>query len=156
MSETNDTFEAAEGFFELGLFADAWEELDKLQVADRIHPSVMQMRLDILLALERWEDAVALGTGCCKTWKDHKKFFSGTAKALIKLGDHGTALVLLRMAPADLQAQADYHYMMARCAALLGLSCEARLSLRECFNRQKSYREKCLDDPDFKALWESF
>jgi len=143
----------AQGYFELGLFNDAWEELDKLEPKAKAHPDVLLLRLDILLALSRWEDVVTMGIGCCSTWCDFDGFFLKTARALIHLNDFGHAYNLLKNAPESLHALPEYHHEVARCAAKQGLRSEARNALQECFNRDKSYRLRVLDDPDFEAVF---
>lgn len=145
----------AEGYLELGLYDDAWAELDKLGPGGGADPDVSILRLDILLGLNRWEDAVALGIGCCRDWQNHDGIFLRTASALAGLEDFGKALELLRNAPEELQQKPEYHYLVARCASRAGRIADAKLALRECFNRDRSYRQRGLDDPDLQPVWNS-
>jgi predicted Zn-dependent protease len=156
MGTLDEHLQRAEGFLELGLHHEAWEELEKLEPAARAHPDVLSLRLDILLALERWEEAIALGTGCCRKWQTHDGFFLRTADALMRLADYEKATALLRSAQETLRSQAEYHYMIARAAALRGLLEDAKKALRDCFHRDKFYRERALDDPDLRPVWDSF
>jgi predicted Zn-dependent protease len=146
----------AEGFLELGLHHEAWEELEKLPDAARAHPDVLLLRLDILLGMERWQDAVTLGAGCCMNWRTHDVFFLRTADALMHLRDWGNALVLLKSAPESLHVKPEYHFAIARCAARLGLVSDAKAALQECFSLDKGYRQRALDEHDLQAFWESF
>jgi hypothetical protein len=68
IQRVRETMEAAHGYHELGMYADAWTVLDDLPPEDKAHPIVMLLRLDILLGMDRWDDAVALGTGACRQW----------------------------------------------------------------------------------------
>jgi hypothetical protein len=52
--------EPARGFYDLGMYNDAWEALDELPLNNAADLSVISLRLDILLALHRLNDAVAL------------------------------------------------------------------------------------------------
>ncbi len=45
---------------------EAWAALDALPVEDAAHSLTITLRLDILLALDRVDDVVALGTGACR------------------------------------------------------------------------------------------
>jgi len=147
--------EPAQGYFDLGLFHDAWEALDELEPTVRAHPKTLSLRLDILYALGRWEDAAALGAGCCRNWSNYEDFFVKTSSALIRLKDHKNARELLLGAPERMRSLPDYHYILARCEARLGLIREAKASLAECFDRDKSYRQRALDEPDLESVWES-
>lgn len=145
----------AEGFLEIGQHREAWEELEKLPDAARAHPDVLLLRMDILLAMERWEDAVVLGAGCCMNWRTHDAFFLRTADALMHLKDDENALVVLKSAPESLQAKPEFHYAIAKCAASIGLVSDAKKALQECFSLDKSYRQRALDELDLQAVWES-
>ena len=143
----------AEGFLELGLHLEAWEELERLPDAARAHPDVLLLRMDILLGMERWQDAVTLGAGCCMNWRTHDVFFLRTAGALMHLRDYENALVLLKSAPGSLHAKPEYHYAIARCAARLGLTSDAKTALKECLSLDKSYRQRALGNPDLEPIW---
>jgi predicted Zn-dependent protease len=117
IEEVRRRMEPAHGFHELGLHNDAWTALDDLPPEDKAHPLVVMLRLDILLALHRLDDAVVLGTGACRQWPIIDGFFFKTATALIDLSDHQKAKDLLLAGPPSLQQKAVYWYDLARCYA---------------------------------------
>jgi len=47
-------FTEAQGFAELGLFADAWSLIDDLPPAMRTHPEALRVRLMCATGLQRW------------------------------------------------------------------------------------------------------
>ena len=145
----------ARGYFELGLFEDAWMELDKLEPKVTQHPETLLLRLDILLALERWEDAIAMGTGCCQKWHDYDSFFMKTATALISFGDWHNSYGLLKNAPETLLKSPEYHYTVARCASRQGLIKDAKRAIAECIRLDKSYRKRFLNDADLERVWDA-
>jgi predicted Zn-dependent protease len=147
--------EPAQGFYDLGLFCDAWDALDELPPEDRADPLVVALRLDILLSMNRLVDAVALGTGACRQWPSVGGFFLKTGSALIVLGDHEKAKGLLLAAPPSAQTKAAYWYDLARCQGRTDDVDAARKSLWECINRDKGFRARALDDPDLDAVWAS-
>jgi predicted Zn-dependent protease len=149
MNRFGASFELAEGFYELGLYVDAWEELDKLPVEVQADPDILSFRLNVLLALNRWDDAVALGAGCCRAFPSRDEFILRTADALVRLTDYEKALALLKGAPATLRAQAESHYMLA------GLVEDAKKALHDCFKKDKFHRQRALDDPDLTAVWDA-
>ena len=145
----------AEGLLELGLFTDAWEELDGMEPSEKAHPEVLLLRLDVLLGLSRWDDAAALGTGCCRDWGSFDRFFLKTAKALRNLDQHDKAFEILRYAPTSLHRDPEYHYAMACCACRLGELKVAKEALHECFRQDKTFRQRGLDDPALEPVWAS-
>ena len=56
IQEVREKIEDAHGNHELGMQHDAWTTLDELPPKDKAHPLVMFLRLDILIALERWDE----------------------------------------------------------------------------------------------------
>ncbi len=53
----------AHGYFDLGMFEDAWAALDELPERERISQPAMAMRLRILRATCRWEKLLWLAEG---------------------------------------------------------------------------------------------
>ena len=58
-----ETLNTAQGYFDLGLFTDAWETLDVLPVEVRESRDAFAMRLKILAATDRWEKRQFLAEG---------------------------------------------------------------------------------------------
>ncbi len=61
-------------------------------------------------------------------------------------------MTLLGAGPASLRAKAAYWYDMARCQARAGDVDLAKKSLTKCFNRDKGFRMRALDEPDLNAV----
>lgn len=59
-------FEEGEGYYELELFIEAWETLEKLPPEERANPHVLALRVRILIALNRSENARILTEGLIK------------------------------------------------------------------------------------------
>lgn len=57
----------AEGYFDLGLYEEAWGELDDLDADARISRPVMSLRLEILRVTERWDKLGWLAEGLTET-----------------------------------------------------------------------------------------
>jgi len=150
-----EKMEAAHGYHELGMHTDAWTVLDDLPPEDKAHPLVVLLRLDILLGMDRWDDAVALGTGACRQWPVIDGFFFKTTTALIELHEYQQAKDLLLAGPESLQQKAPYWYDLACCQCRTGELEGAKKSIVECFERSEAFRLRALYDPDLEAIWES-
>ena len=150
-----EKMEAAHGYHELGMYTDAWTVLDDLSPEDKAHPLVVLLRLDILLALERWDDTVTLGTGACRQWPVIDGFFLKTTTALIELKDYQKAKDLLLAGPESLQQKALYWYDLACCQCRTGEVEHAKKSIVQCFERDEILRLRALYDLDLEGIWES-
>lgn len=64
-----ETLTTAHGYFDLGLFTEAWETLDVLPVEVRESNEAMELRLKILAATERWEKLEWLAEGLTESTK---------------------------------------------------------------------------------------
>lgn len=49
------SIKAAEGYVELGLFQEAWDELDDLPPEEKTSPTVMRLRLPCSIHFEKWD-----------------------------------------------------------------------------------------------------
>jgi len=155
IKEVREKMEAAHGYHELGMYTDAWTVLDDLPPEDKAHPLVVLLRLDILVGMDRWDDAVALGTGACRQWPVIDGFFLKTATALIELRDYQKAKDLLLAGPESLQQKAPYWYDLACCQCKTGEIEEAKKSIVQCFERDEILRMRALYDRDLEGIWES-
>ena len=116
-----------EGFFELGMFEEAWAETEELPPIDRVEPLVLELRLRILTALEKFE-----------------------------LGEHiASVLVSSAVEPKKCrETVARFHY--ARAVALCDASEfeEARVAIRAASDAFPDIRLEVIDDKRLaSALW---
>ena len=51
---------ASQGYLDLGMGQEAWDELDSMPAEDRARPDVIVMRLVILQAMPRWDKAAEI------------------------------------------------------------------------------------------------
>lgn len=61
MSTFKQAIEKAEAFITLGIGDDAWELLEDLPTELKNHPRVLELRLESLVCLHKWEIAEILG-----------------------------------------------------------------------------------------------
>jgi len=147
--------EPAQGFLDLGMFDDAWKALDDLLPEDKAHPLVVLLRMDILMGLRRFDDAVAIGTGACRQWPVLDGFFVKTVSALINLADYEKAKEMLLTGPESLHQKAAYWFDLSRCHCRLREFDLAKKSISECIGRDAKYKQRVLDATDLEAVWNS-
>lgn len=61
MNAVRQAIEKAEAFITLGIGDDAWELLEDLPTELKNHPRVLELRLESLVCLQKWDIAEILG-----------------------------------------------------------------------------------------------
>lgn len=141
------------GYIELGLFAEAAEELENFPAEVKHHPLMLLGKMDLLIETRRWEEGVIAGQECCRLLPDESEFWIKRAYCLHELKRTQDAKTVLLSAPKSLRTQAVYFYNMACYEAQLGNLDSAKAFLKSCFARDKSYKQASLIDADLQPLW---
>src|SRR5688572_18751109 len=86
--QSQRTFKSAIGWFELGNYLEAFNELDNLPPKDRASVEAMELRCRIFHKLERWCELEMVADGCLASVTDVTKipFACHHAWALLKQG----------------------------------------------------------------------
>lgn len=90
------------GYFELGMFTDAWELIETLLPDEKTEAPVLDLRLRILTALSQWDlgehIASILLSGGEESRKAIARFHHARARALWQSGDYDSARDHFRLA----------------------------------------------------------
>ena len=132
VSESNLTLASAEGFVQLGLFQDGWDELERLDPEARSTPPVLRLRLRIYEGLKRWENVMDLGRSL-----------------LTKLPPDTVPARAMGLAAF----RAELHYRVACAECQLRAVAAAKASLALAFKLNPGLRLAALDDPNLEAVW---
>jgi len=143
---------AAQGYSELGMPAEALEELDALGPEFAEHPEVLNARLYVLLKARRWEDGLAAALRLCRAEPKRTSGFIHAAFCLHELGRTPEAKQILLSGPPDLDREATYHYNLGCYDAVLGNPDEARRHLLRSFQIDRKFRAIAKLDPDLESL----
>jgi tetratricopeptide (TPR) repeat protein len=143
---------AAQGYHELGLWREAWRELDGLSDAAQKRPDVLEMRILILINERKWREALELSRDLAKAAPQEEGGWVHSAFCLHELGRTGEAIEVLQAAPASLRGKAIFHYNFACYSCALGRIDEARESLRRSFALDKTFRDFARSDRDLEPL----
>ena len=148
-----ETLTIAHGYFDLGLFTEAWETLDALPVEVRESNEAMELRLKILAATERWEKCQFLAEGLVQSSPDWMIPYLIGAKAMDQQGLTGDAVEFLllgeRVKPNDPQIL----FQWATYEAKLGAPDAAKRLIRKLIDCAPEWRLKVMEDPAFESLW---
>jgi len=67
--------EHATGYLELGMLDEAWQALDETDQSLRNSDVVLKLRIKILIAAKRWQDALVLSRKLCQDLPHDKEAF---------------------------------------------------------------------------------
>jgi len=141
------------GYVDLGMWQEANDELETLPNEFKTRQEVLSARLELLMAMHRWEDGANLAQSLCKLWPNHNEFYVRTAFCLHELKRTVDAKAVLVNGPEQLKDEAVYFYNMACYEAQLGNVKEAKRHLSVCFRMEKKFKAEALEDPDLEPVW---
>jgi tetratricopeptide (TPR) repeat protein len=152
MTEWDRKILAAQGYVELGLFAEARRELAALPdgVAERV--DVVEVMLLCLMAEARWGEACELALGLCAAEPEEPGGFIHAAYCLHELGRTAEAVDLLGRGPVALRSKSVFYYNMGCYYARLGDEEKALKLLRQSFEMDGSLRAVARKDRDLDEL----
>ncbi len=151
--ELKKGLEAAVGYLSLGLLEEAWDELDSLRPALRADNAVIELRIEILLKLERWKSARILAEGQAKRFPGNPAWWLQWASALRRERSIEEARGVLWEAAQRHPACALIYYNLACYAAVLGDHEEAKGRLATAFALDDKLRTIAIGDPDLEAIF---
>ena len=108
MSEIEPHLQSFVGYLELGMYEDANNELDSLPLKMQEHPTVQLARLEVLVEMKRWEEAVLLGESLCDLWPQELEYWFKTAFCQHELKQTMDAKQTLLKAPAQIRETAVF------------------------------------------------
>jgi tetratricopeptide (TPR) repeat protein len=152
MNDLHRRIAAAQGYVELGLHAEAREELAALPVDAHSRVDVIELTLLCLMSEHRWEEAFALAANLCVQEPAEPGGFIHAAFCLHEMERTTEALDFLSRGPAELRKKPVYHYNMGCYHAKLGLHDKALRYLKQAFEMDPSLRRDARSDPDLESL----
>lgn len=148
-----DQVRAAQGYYELGMQEEAWEELEAIDPLHENDPPVLQMRLLLLLKEERWEEALKGSEQLMEIDGEGAMGYVHAAYCLHEMNRTADAKKLLLDGPSSLLREAVYFYNLACYEVALGELEEAERCLRQSIEMDANLREVAKKDADLEVLW---
>lgn len=143
---------AAQGYMELGMPREALRELRALSQEAAGSALGLEMRIVVLLKLERWSLAATAARKLCRIKPSHPAGFIHLAYCQHEMGNTELARNTLLKAPSALQKDATYCYNLACYEAVLGQLDAARYYLARSISIDQRFREFARKDNDLAAL----
>jgi len=148
--------EAAQGYLALGMYKDAWDELENIPAEQRALPEVLKIRVDACRFMKKWEIAAEVSRHLAKIEPYDPRHPLNFAAAVREIKGEQAALNILEEVRGIFPSDADILYNMACYRAVLGRVAEAKALLAQAFTHDASLRITSLDDPDLVGVWDSF
>jgi tetratricopeptide (TPR) repeat protein len=143
---------AASGWLELGMPADALNEIQNLPEDQLGEKPVLELRLAAEMALQKWMEAAETAKLLCMEAVDEPDFFLSAAFCLHELGETEQARKWLLRGPDVLSEMAVFHYNMACYLWTLGDKERAHNHLAKAFEMDESFRESARHDKDLAGI----
>ena len=148
-------WQAAVGYVELGMFAEADSELDKIDPFCRALPEVLAVRLAIYRGLEKWELMQQIAKRLKEFEPDNVQWTISLAYATRRAYSIDVAMEILLNAVAKFPKEAAIRYNLACYHCQRGEIENAKTYLKQAFEIDLSWRKAALEDDDLKPLWDS-
>jgi tetratricopeptide (TPR) repeat protein len=145
---------AAHGYVELGMWLDANAELEEIDPEVRHVPEVLEVRVQIYRALEKWELMQTVSKALAIHDPDEPQWTASWAYATRRADSIEHARIILVNAIERLPNVAIFHYNLACYECQLGDLEKAKATLHTAFKLEPQYRVMALDDEDLRPLWD--
>jgi len=135
------------------MHTEAWDELEALPPAQRADDRVLELRIQIYLALEKWAPARVLAESLARQAPENPGWWLLWAYALRRETSIEAGREVLRKAVVRHPDAALIAYNLACYACALGEIEEAKTLLLRAFNLKQDLKRMALDDPDLDAIF---
>ena len=153
MNEPHHRLDAAHGYIDLGMFEEAWDELESLPPDLRADDVVFEMRLEIFQRMQKWESARILAESLAKRSPENPGWWLAWSDSIRREQSVEAASEVLRQAAMIHPTVAIITYKLACYSCVLGDVAEARDLLAKAIELDDSFKMIALDDPDLDAIF---
>lgn len=144
---------AAQGWIELGMFADAVDELKSIAPRNRKKADVLAVRWAACSGAKQWEAAVEIAITLIETAPDRFDGWWMKSYALHEMKRTQEAYENLAAVIPKFSREHTAHYNVACYLVRLGRVDDAREYLKVAFALEPKMRKGALEDPDLEPLW---
>jgi len=146
---------AALGYVELGMFADAADELEKIDPLLRAAPEVLAVRVAIYHGLKKWDLLQVVAQKLAEYEVQNIDWIISYAYATRRVESIKAARKILLNAERKFPKEAVIKYNLACYFCQLGDLETAKNYLKRAFEIDLNWRMQALEDEDLKPLWDS-
>ena len=144
--------QAASGYVDLGLPAEALEELNAVESAHKMDLRVMARRVQVYGELKRWQGMKIVAAMLCTGLPDAAQWPVSLAYATRRCESLEAGLAVLQEAVGRFPEDPTIHFNLACYECQLGRLDAAQEHLAEAIRLGPACREMALEDPDLAPL----
>jgi tetratricopeptide (TPR) repeat protein len=144
---------AVSGYLTLGMHQDAWDELEDLPPGQRTDDRVLEFRIAIYQALEKWEPARILAESLAKRSPENPGWWLSWSYSLRREQTVEAARSVLREAVRIHPGVAMITYNLACYECVLGKTAEAQELLKRAISMDAQFKKIALADPDLDGIF---
>lgn len=153
MNNLQRNLDAALGYLALGMYQDAWDELESLPPELRANDHVLDLRISIYQGLEKWEPARVLAESLAKRSPEKPHWWILWAFSLRREKSVEAARAVLLEAASIHPYEALIPYNLACYACVLGQIEAAGKLLQVAFAMDVMLKRVALDDLDLDPIF---
>jgi predicted Zn-dependent protease len=149
---------AAEGWFELGDFVSASDELEEITAEARANPTILSLRYSIYAKAKRWDMAAEVAEGLTSMMPDDPQNWIHLATATRRKTRGGIpeAKRILLVVQVKFPAEFRIPYDLACYCSQLREFEETEFWIKKAMVlNEKEVQKMVLDEPDLKPFWDS-
>jgi tetratricopeptide (TPR) repeat protein len=147
------TLQAAHGYLELGMVAEANAEIESLPPEEKTRTDVLEMRLEIYRSAKAWVHMEVVAGELLRQMPEHPKSWVDAAIAVRRTDSVQAARELLEQAEAMFPENATIQFNLGCYSCLLGDIEEAKRRVERATELDPQFKLLALDDPDLEAMW---
>lgn len=151
-SEHQRRFDAALGFYQLGMAQEANEELEKIPPELKTSVEVLRLRAEIYCDEAAWELLREVSAFLVNKWPGDSQHWIWLAYATRRCLSIPEAERVLQEALQSHASEPMIHYNLACYAAQTGDLESARVRLTHAISLNPTFRKMALDDPDLEPV----
>jgi tetratricopeptide (TPR) repeat protein len=156
LQEVAHHMNAAVGYIELQLYAEAEKELDQIPDMHRDRTEVLGIRLEIYQAMERWKEMRGIAQDIVKRRPEMADGWVALAFATRRTGSIPAAREILLEAARRFPDEAVIVFNLGCYACQSGDLEAAKEYVLQAIQRNPDFREMARTDEDLQALWGVF
>ena len=145
---------ASQGYLDLGMGQEAWDELDSMHPHDRARPEVAVMQLVILQSMARWDKAAEIARDAIRAHPDRPELYILGAYAIRRAEDVRAAFLFLHEGRTHLADDPTYWFNRGCYHCQLGEMDDAKRCVQKAAELDGRFHQMALDDEDLKPLWD--
>lgn len=152
-STLTQSLQRCEGFCELKMWDDAWNELETLPPELQLDLAVLMWRIQVLMGWGEHRKASFIGLSPAQKFPEKLGILLSTAECLIGCSDYDEAAKALKRGLEQLPENADLWLTLARVEALLGDLESSRDCVRRYVTLNPGGKAVLLSIPELDPLW---